>query len=63
MRNIVSGNDIERWLSKTVKAMAASGNLARGKERLSVHSPAMSGFWICPMTLNDGLKAQGSIAL
>ncbi len=35
MRYIVSGHDIERWLLKTVKAMAASGNLARGRERLS----------------------------
>jgi hypothetical protein len=32
---IVSGHDIERWLLKTLKAMAASGNLARGRERLS----------------------------
>jgi hypothetical protein len=31
----VSGHDIERWLLKTLKAMAASGNLARGRERLS----------------------------
>ncbi|WP_159006267.1 hypothetical protein [Bradyrhizobium sp. S69] len=32
---IVSGHDIERWLLKTVKAMATSGNIARGRERLS----------------------------
>jgi hypothetical protein len=35
LRFIVSGHDIERWLLKTLKAMAASGNLARGRERLS----------------------------
>jgi hypothetical protein len=34
-RYIVSGHDIERWLLKTVKALAASKNLARGRERLS----------------------------
>ena len=32
---LVSGHDVERWLLKTVKAMATSGNLARGRERLS----------------------------
>jgi hypothetical protein len=35
MRYLVSGHDIERWLLKTLKAMATSGNLARGRERLS----------------------------
>ncbi|SED40316.1 hypothetical protein SAMN05444161_3130 [Rhizobiales bacterium GAS191] len=34
-RYIVSGHDIERWLLKTAKALAASKNLARGRERLS----------------------------
>jgi hypothetical protein len=34
-RYIVSGHDIERWLLKTVKALAASKNLARGRESLS----------------------------
>jgi hypothetical protein len=32
---IVSGHDLERWLLKTVKALAVSGNLARGQEKLS----------------------------
>ena len=32
---IVSGHDIERWLLKTLKAMAASGNLAQGRQKLS----------------------------
>ena len=31
-RSIVSGHDIERWLLKTIKALAASKNLARGRE-------------------------------
>lgn len=31
---LVSGHDIERWLLKTAKAMAVSGNLARGNQRL-----------------------------
>lgn len=31
---LFSGHDIERWLLKTLKAMAASGNLARGREKL-----------------------------
>jgi hypothetical protein len=31
---LVSGHDIERWLLKTLKAMAASGNLAAGRQRL-----------------------------
>jgi hypothetical protein len=34
-RYIVSGHDVERWLLKTAKALAASKNLARGRERLS----------------------------
>jgi hypothetical protein len=34
-RYIVSGHDIERWLLKTVKALAASKNLARGRQWLS----------------------------
>jgi hypothetical protein len=34
LRFIVSGHDIERWLLKTLKAMAASGNLAHGQEKL-----------------------------
>jgi hypothetical protein len=32
---IVSGHDLERWLLKTVKALAVSGNLAREQEKLS----------------------------
>jgi len=35
LRFIVSGHDIERWLLKTLKAMAASGNLARDRDKLS----------------------------
>jgi hypothetical protein len=35
MHYLVSGHDIERWLLKTIKAMAVSGNLARGQQRLS----------------------------
>lgn len=35
VRYLVCGHDIERWLLKTVKAMAVSKNLARGGERLS----------------------------
>lgn len=31
---LFSGHDIERWLLKTLKAMAVSRNLARGRERL-----------------------------
>lgn len=31
---VVSGHDIERWLLKTLKAMAVSGNLGSGGERL-----------------------------
>jgi hypothetical protein len=31
---LLSGHDIERWLLKTLKAMAVSGNLARGREKL-----------------------------
>lgn len=34
-RYIISGHDIERWLLKTIKAFAVSGNLARGQQRLS----------------------------
>ena len=34
-RYLISGHDIERWLLKTVKAFAVSGNLARGQQRLS----------------------------
>ena len=34
-RYIVSGHDIERWLLKTIKALAVSKNLARGRERLT----------------------------
>jgi hypothetical protein len=32
---LISGHDIERWLLKTLKALAASGNLASGRERLA----------------------------
>lgn len=32
---LVSGHDIEVWLLKTAKALAVSGNLARGNEKLS----------------------------
>jgi len=35
MDYLVSGHDIERWLLKTVRAMAASRNLSQGGERLS----------------------------
>jgi hypothetical protein len=35
MRYLVSDHDIERWLLKTIKALAVSGNLARGQQRLS----------------------------
>lgn len=35
MRYLVSGHDIERWLLKTIKALAVSGNIARGQQRLS----------------------------
>ena len=34
-RYLVSGYDLERWLLKTIKALAVSGNLARGRQRLS----------------------------
>jgi hypothetical protein len=34
-RYLVSGHDLERWLLKTIKAFAVSGNLARGQQRLS----------------------------
>ncbi len=33
--SLVSGHDLERWILKTAKALAVSGNLARGEERLS----------------------------
>jgi len=33
--SLVSGHDLERWVLKTAKALAVSGNLARGEERLS----------------------------
>ena len=33
--SLVSGHDLERWVLKTAKALAVSGNLARGDERLS----------------------------
>lgn len=61
---VVSGHDIERWLLKTAKAMAASRNLSSGGERLRDvfatnagvidmiddhrHWPAGSGLW-CTM--------------
>jgi hypothetical protein len=32
---LFSGHDIERWLLKTLKAMAVSGNLARGRKKLA----------------------------
>lgn len=32
---LINGHDIERWLLKTLKAMAVSKNLARGSERMS----------------------------
>jgi hypothetical protein len=32
---VVSGHDIERWLLKTLKALATSGNLATGRRRLA----------------------------
>jgi hypothetical protein len=35
LKFLVSGHDVERWLLKTIKAMAASGNLARGQQKLS----------------------------
>jgi hypothetical protein len=34
-RFIISGHDLERWLLKTLKAMAVSRNLGRGRERLT----------------------------
>jgi hypothetical protein len=34
VRSILSGHDIERWLLKTLRAFAVSGNLARGRQRL-----------------------------
>jgi len=35
LRFVVSGHDIERWLLKTLKALAMSENLARGTQKLS----------------------------
>jgi hypothetical protein len=35
LRFLVSGHDIERWLLKTLKALAASGNLGKGRQKLS----------------------------
>jgi hypothetical protein len=35
LKFLVSGHDIERWLLKTLKALAASGNLGKGREKLS----------------------------
>ena len=32
---LVSGHDVERWLLKTLKALAASRNLGQGRERLA----------------------------
>jgi hypothetical protein len=32
---LISGHDLERWLLKSLKALAVSGNLARGRHRLS----------------------------
>jgi hypothetical protein len=43
---LVSGHDLERWLLKTAKALAVSGNLARGREKLSgafAQDPAVIG--------------------
>jgi hypothetical protein len=31
---LISGHDLERWLLKTLKAMAVSGNLASGRQKL-----------------------------
>ncbi len=35
VRYLISGHDLERWLLKTIKAFAVSGNLAAGRQRLS----------------------------
>jgi len=32
---LISGHDLERWMLKTLKALAVSKNLAKGRERLS----------------------------
>ncbi|MGF6658984.1 hypothetical protein QF000_000628 [Paraburkholderia atlantica] len=43
---LVSGHDIERWLLKTAKAMAVSGNLAKDNHKLSgafAHDQALIG--------------------
>jgi hypothetical protein len=37
---VVSGHDVERWLLKTLKAMAVSRNLARGQDPLAGHFAA-----------------------
>jgi hypothetical protein len=34
IRSIVSGHDLERWLLKTLRAFAVSGNLGIGRQRL-----------------------------
>lgn len=34
VRSIISGHDLERWLLKTLRAFAVSGNLGVGRERL-----------------------------
>jgi hypothetical protein len=34
LRYLVSGHDLERWLLKSLKALAVSGNLARSRQRL-----------------------------
>jgi len=34
IRSIVSGHDLERWLLKTLRAFAVSGNLGMGRQRL-----------------------------
>jgi hypothetical protein len=34
LRYLICGHDLERWLLKSLKALAVSGNLARGRQRL-----------------------------
>jgi hypothetical protein len=34
LRYLISGHDLERWLLKSLKALAVSGNLAKGRQRL-----------------------------
>jgi hypothetical protein len=53
-RYIVSGHDIERWLLKTVKAPAASKNLARGRERLSGAFPSEDNVQISSRPCGNG---------